>query len=121
MALSRDRILLLGTTPHPHEEDAIRFVISALPDNEPYTLWALCELAEPGGRMYEIDALVLGYHALYLVEVKSHPGTVTGDLVDWTFRFPEGREVIRENPLRLTEHKARVLKSLLQRKMGTEP
>lgn len=121
MALSRDRILFLGTTPHLHEEEAIRFIIDALPDNEPYSLWALCQLSDSSGRWYELDALVLGYHALYLVEVKSHPGTVTGDLVDWTFRFPEGREIVRENPLRVTEHKERVLKSLLQREMRREP
>ena len=39
-------------------------------------------------RLAEIDMLVLGYSALYLIEAKSGPGTYTGN-VDW-WREHEG-------------------------------
>jgi serine/threonine protein kinase len=120
MALSRGRVLAQGTTPHQHEQDAIEFVKSVLPDTDPYRIWALVDLVDQSGRRYEIDLVVLGYHTLYLVEIKSHPGTVSGDVVDWRFRFPDGHVSVKENPLRLTGLKARVLGSLLERQMGRQ-
>ncbi|XXY16176.1 protein kinase [Sorangium sp. So ce216] len=118
MALSRGRVLAQGTTPHRHEQEALEFVKSVLPDTDPYRIWALVDLVDSSGRRYELDLVVLGYHALYLVEIESHPGTVSGDVVDWRFRSPEGHVSIKENPLRLTAHKARILGSLLEKQMG---
>jgi serine/threonine protein kinase len=120
MALSRGRVLAQGTTPHQHEQDAIEFVKSVLPDTDPYRIWALVDLVDQSGRRYELDLVVLGYHTLYLVEIKSHPGTVSGDVVDWRFRFPDGHVSTKENPLRLTGLKARVLGSLLEKEMGRQ-
>jgi hypothetical protein len=120
MALSKHRVLVRGKTPHPHEAEAIDFIIGALPDNEPYSLWALVDLVDPSGRLYELDAVILGYSALYLVEVKSHPGEVCGGVVDWEYHFPDGGVSFRENPLRLVNQKARVLAGLLDRKMGRQ-
>ncbi len=120
MALSKDRVLAQGQTSHPWERDAVEFIKSALPDAEPYRLWALVDLVDLSGRRHEIDALVLGYHALYLVEIKSHPAKISGTAVDWTFEFPDGGRSVRENPLRLTAQKTRVLASLLDRKLGHE-
>lgn len=117
MPLSQNRVLVQGMTPHPHEQQAIEFIKKALPDSEPYRIWALVTLADPSGRRYEIDALILGYHALYLVEIKSHPATVSGSLVDWVFEFAGGGRSVKENPLRLADQKARVLASLLDRRM----
>ncbi len=113
--LSSARIALQGLTPHLHEQEAIQFVTKELPDLEPFRIWALFDLVDLSGRRYEIDLLVLGFDALYHVELKGHPGRVTGDVVDWTFTFPDGGSIVRENPLRLAEHKARVLGSLLDR------
>ncbi|WP_163782744.1 BREX system serine/threonine kinase PglW [Myxococcus vastator] len=120
MPLSQNRVLVQGMTPHPHEQQAIEFIKKALPDSEPYRLWALVTLADPSGRRYEIDALILGYHALYLVEIKSHPATVSGSVVDWVFEFAGGGRSVKENPLRLADQKARVLASLLERRMPGE-
>jgi serine/threonine protein kinase len=116
--LSSSRIALQGLTPHPHEQEAIRFVTKELPDSDPFRIWALFDLVDLSGRRYEIDLLVLGFDALYHVELKGHPGRVTGDVVDWLFTFPDGGTIVRENPLRLAEHKSRVLGSLLDRHFG---
>jgi len=102
----RAKLALQGLTPHLHEQKAIEFIRDVLPDEDPYRLWALFDLVDASGRRYEIDALVLGRDALYLIEIKSHPGKVSGDVVDWRFTFPDGGVSIKENPLRLTSLKA---------------
>jgi serine/threonine protein kinase len=121
MALSKDRIVPPGYTPHEHERLAFELLAQELPDTEPYHLWGFVDLIDPAGRRYDIDLLVIGYHAVYLIEVKSHPGTLEGDGVDWTFTLPGGARVRMENPLRATNHKARVLGSLLDRQLGRDP
>jgi serine/threonine protein kinase len=49
--------------------------------------------------------------------IKSPPGVVDGDVVDWRFQFPDGHRSTKENPLRLTAKKARVLAGLLDKQM----
>ena len=119
MALSHGRVVKVGETLYPHEQEGIAFAIAALPDTDPYHLWALVDLMDPStGRLLEIDLLdllVLGYSCLYLVELKAFAGRMEGDSVDWTWVTPEGRRIWRENPLRLTRRKAQILKSRLER------
>ena len=119
MTLGSSRIVLAGETPHAHEREAIDFVIDALPNTDPFQVWALLELLEPSsGRLYEIDLIVLGYSALYLVEVKSGPGRYEGDAQDWYRKGPEDSATrYMENPYRLTNAKAKVLASRLRTKM----
>ncbi|MCG5052483.1 MAG: protein kinase [Myxococcales bacterium] len=116
MALSNDRILVRGTSPHQHEREAVEFAIKALPDTAPYVLWALVDLVDGSGRRYDLDLVVIGFHALYVVEIKSHPGRISGDVVDWVITFPEGGTTRIENPNRLNNHKAKVLASMLQKR-----
>jgi serine/threonine protein kinase len=112
------RIQLHGASPYPHEQEAIDHAIGLLPDAPPYNVWALAELLDPAtGRLHEIDLLVLGYAALYLVEIKSGPGLYEGDAVDWR-RTPDGEPSrYMEPPLRLTNTKAKILKSRLRARM----
>jgi serine/threonine protein kinase len=119
MTLSATRVVEQGTTPYNHERQAIDFAVQALPNTDPYQLWALTELLDPTtGRLYELDMVILGYSALYLVEVKSGPGLYTGDALDW-YRTPPGDDRPRylENPFRLTNHKSKVLASRLRYKL----
>jgi serine/threonine protein kinase len=119
MSLGPDRIVFQGETPYAHEREAIDFTIATLPNNDPFHLWALLELLDPSsGRLYELDMLVLGYSALYLVEIKSGPGRYEGDHQDW-YRTPPGETHPRylENPYRLTNHKAKVLAERIKAKM----
>ncbi|MFO0756693.1 MAG: protein kinase [Byssovorax sp.] len=120
MALSNARKVVVGQTPFAHEREALDFVFSVLPDTDPYQVWALTELLDPStGRLYEIDLLVLGYAALYLVEIKSGPGRYEGDHQEW-WRTPPGetRPRYMDGPYPLTNHKAKVLKSRLLTKMA---
>lgn len=116
MALSRARIVAVGETPYAHEREGIAFAEQALPDTDPYHLWALVDLLDPTtGRLHEIDLVVLGYSCIYLVELKAWPGRIEGDSVDWTWVTPEGRRLWRDNPRSATKRKAQVLRSRLER------
>jgi len=117
MALGPSRFTMVGETPHPHERDGIEAVREALPNNDPYQAWALFELLDPRtGRLLEIDMLVIGYSALYLVELKGHPGRISGDGTDWFWQPPDakGRKVWMKPPFGVTNMKARILKSRLR-------
>ena len=127
MPLPPTRIQRGRETPYRWEREALDFVevgipggdtaASGLPNADPHQVWELQELHDPTtGRLYEIDLLVLARTGLYLVEIKSHPGVLRGDLVDW--RFVDGRVVRHEEcPYSLTNHKAKVLGTLLDRNM----
>lgn len=117
MALSPGRIHAGGETPHPWERAAIDFVLGELPDLDPFQAWPLQDFSDFGsGRLYELDLLILGRRALYLIEIKSWPGRVEGDIRDWRISF-EGRLRFEENPYYLTNTKAKVLASALKRKL----
>ena len=119
MPLPSARKVVVGETPYAHEREALDFAFSVLPDSDPFHVWALTELLEPTtGRLYELDLLVLGYSALYLIEIKSGPGRYEGDHQEW-WRTPPGeaRPLYMDGPLSLCNLKAKVLKSRLQTKM----
>jgi len=119
MALSKKRIIAGGETDFPWEREAIDFVLGELPDSDPHLAWPLHELIDPGtGRLYEIDLMVLARSGLFLVEIKSNPGALTGDHQDWTFTEPGQRPKHRKCPFPTTNHKAKVLGSLLDRELG---
>lgn len=116
MGLSKARIVAVGETPYAHEREGIEFVEKALPDSDPYYMWALVDLLDPStGRLHELDLVVLGYSCLYLVELKAYPGRIEGDSVDWIWVTPEGRRLWRDNPRSLARRKAQILKSRLER------
>ncbi len=116
MALSKARIVAVGETPYAHEREGIEYVERALPDTDPYHLWALVDLLDPStGRLHELDLVVLGYWCLYLIELKAYPGMIEGDSVDWIWVTPEGRRLWRDSPRGLAKRKAQVLKSRLER------
>ena len=88
MALPEARIHRGRPTPFPWERQALDLVYkhASLSDTDPHQAWELHELYDPSsGRLYEIDLLFISRQGLFLVEIKSHPGVLTGDIVDWTF------------------------------------
>ena len=120
MTLGDDRFQLLGTTEYGHEKEAIDFLRNNFPIAHPFHARALADLLDPGsGRLYEIDALVIGYAAVFVVEIKSHPGRIEGDRNGWIWTPPDSnRRVDIANPYSLTNHKAKVVGSMLRKHMG---
>jgi serine/threonine protein kinase len=115
MVRASDNFVLVGTTPYAHEQAGIDFVREQLPPG--LHARALIDMFEPhSGRHYELDFIVIGYHAVYVVEMKDYEGRVEGDTQHWRLTRPgDARSVIRDNPLSLTNHKSKVLKGMLER------
>ncbi len=118
MALGDSRVHLIGETPYLHEQEGIDYARGGLPNADPYQMWALAELVDPSsGHLHEVDLIILGHSALYLVELKAHPGRITGDGVDWWWHRPDGSRGYMEPPLKRINLKAKIFKGLLRRYM----
>jgi serine/threonine protein kinase len=89
-------------------------VRAGLPDADPWRAWANFEIVDDRG-VAEVDLMVLSPWGLWVIEIKSRPGTVTGDAHTWTWRRPNGRHFADDNPLIGCDRKAKRIKSLLQR------
>lgn len=99
----------------PWERDALTFLKERLPEHEPYRVWANFEFLLDG-TVGEIDALVVAPKGVFLVEIKSWPGRLDGDAGTWrNTRSADARGRSMDNPLLLTNRKAKRLKSLLGR------
>lgn len=120
MSLGDDHFQVLGTTEYTHEKEAIDFLQQNFPHAHPFHGRALADLLDPStGRLYEIDALVIGFGAVFVVEIKSHPGRIEGDHHGWLWTPPDSKRTIDiANPYSLTNHKAKVVSSMLRRHMG---
>lgn len=104
----------ISRSEFPWEQEALAFVRERLPDHEPYRAWSNFEFIADDGSINEVDLLVLTPRGLFLIEIKSRPGMVTGDAGTWTW-LHEGRSVSMDSPLLLTNRKAKRLVSLLRR------
>jgi serine/threonine protein kinase len=96
------------------EREALVWLRSQLPDRDPWHVWTNFEFIDDEGKVSEVDALVLSPAGLFLVEIKSRPGVLTGDTHSWTWTT-DGRSCTYDNPLILTNRKAKRLASLLRR------
>lgn len=104
-----------GASPFPHEREALAFLKSRLPNNEPYRAWTNVEFIADDGSVNEIDALVVTPRGFFLVEIKSFPGMLFGDGQNWRWKRPNGSEKVLPHPLILANSKAKRLRSLLAR------
>ena len=98
---------------YPWEREALSYLREQLPDTEPFRAWSNFEFIAEDGSINEIDLLVVSLYKVYLVEIKSRPSRVRGDMGIWTWSH-EGRDFVDDNPLLLANRKAKKLKSLLQ-------
>ena len=96
----------------PWEREALSYLHERLPDQEPFRAWSNFEFIAEDGSINEVDLLVVSLYKIYLVEIKSRPGRVSGDAGTWTWT-QEGRHVTEDNPLLLANRKAKKLRSLL--------
>src|SRR5262245_25694644 len=113
MPLSLTRWHPITESSYPWEQDALNFIRERLPDQEPYHVWSNFEFIADLGSVNEVDALVLAPGGFFLVEIKSRPGVLDGDAHTWIWR-DQGRETLTDNPLLLTNRKAKRLISLLK-------
>ncbi|MDM8520299.1 protein kinase [Anaerolineales bacterium HSG6] len=81
-----------------------------LPDS--YTIIPNAEIAQRGHTPYEYDLIVIAPHAIYVIEIKQWRGGISGDDYTWLVNG----QFQRQNPLKTTNNKARVLKSQIERR-----
>src|SRR5262245_17970261 len=106
--------IALAESAFPWEMAALRYLRERLPEQEPFRAWANFEFVADDGSINEVDLLVVSLYKVYLVEIKSRPGCVSGDTSTWTWTH-EGHTSTDDNPLLLANRKAKKLKALLQR------
>jgi serine/threonine protein kinase len=112
MPLSGRRWKQFAESQYPHEREALEFLREVLPDRDPIFLYSNFEFIADDGSVNEIDALVVTQAGVFLVELKSRGGIVTGNrhLWDWN---KDGHTITVDSPLTLTNSKARKLAGLL--------
>ena len=114
MSLGLARWHVIAESNFAWEREALEWLRSQLPDREPWHVWTNFEFIDDEGKVSEVDALVLSPAGLFLVEIKSRPGVLTGDVHSWTWTT-DGRSSTVDNPLILANRKAKRLASLLKR------
>ena len=95
------------------EREALDHLKARLPDGEPFRAWSNFEFIAEDGSINEVDLLVVSLHKVYLVEIKSWHGTVSGDRSTWR-REAGGKVFLVDNPLLLANRKAKKLSGLLK-------
>jgi serine/threonine protein kinase len=108
------RWLAMNESEYPWEREALGYLCEHLPNYDPWHAWANFEFIDDVGKVNEVDVLVLSPRGLFLIEIKSRPGNITGDAGTWTWNT-EGRLYSRDNPIILANRKAKRIKGLLQR------
>jgi len=83
-------------------------------DAEPYRAWQTFTFTGPNGHVREVDLFIATPAGLFLVEIKSHPGTAVNHGSTWLFRDGDKTRTI-ENPLHFTDLKAKELKGQLEK------
>jgi hypothetical protein len=117
--MSPNRWKSISPSQFAWEADALDFLRQGLPDHEPYLAWSNFEFLADDGTINEVDALVFTPMGFFLVEIKSRPGELTGDVHTWCWRH-EGKVHTEDNPLFLANRKARKLASLLRHQKAAQ-
>jgi hypothetical protein len=101
MALSSHRWHTIAESQFPWERDALDYLRERLPDQEPFRAWSNFEFIADDGSIYEVDLVVLTAAGFLLIEIKSHQGTVEGDVHTWIWKDarPHGQHPAWSLPL----------------------
>ncbi len=113
MTLSASRWHVIAESHFAWEREALEWLRAHLPDRDPWHAWTNFEFIDDEGKVNEVDALVLSPAGLFLVEIKSRPGVLRGDVHSWTWTT-DGRTFTYDNPLILANRKSKRLASLLR-------
>lgn len=114
MTLGAARWHVIAESNFAWEREALDWLRTHLPDRDPWHVWTNFEFIDDEGKVNEVDALVLSPAGLFLVEIKSRPGTLTGDVHSWSWTT-DRRSTTVDNPVILANRKAKRLASLLRR------
>ena len=117
--MSSERWKQITPSQFPWEREALDYVREHLPDCDPYRAWANFEFIADDGTINEVDILVLTPRGFFLVEIKSRPGTLSGDRATWVWTN-EGRTHTEDNPIILANRKAKKRISLLKRQKACQ-
>ncbi len=90
----------------PWERAALDYVRERFPNQDPFRAWSNFEFIAEDGSINEVDLLVVSLYKIYLVEIKSRPGRVSGNAGTWIWA-DEGRTFTDDNPLLLAKRKAK--------------
>jgi hypothetical protein len=101
------KFIQLGEPAHDAERQALRFLVEGLPST--FTVYGNAWLVERSGVVYELDAVVVAPHAVFIVEIKSYRGVIEGTDYDWYVPEPI------KSPIPLNRKTAQVLHSLMKR------
>ena len=88
------------------EQSALDHIKAQMPDAEPYRAWQTFTFTTDRGHVREVDLFIATPGGLFLVEIKSHPGTATNHGSTWMFRDADKTRTI-ENPLHFTDTRPR--------------
>jgi hypothetical protein len=72
----------IAESKFPWEREALDYLRQHLPDVETTRAWANGEFVSLDGHLNEADVIVITARGMFLVEIKSRPGHVAGDLQD---------------------------------------
>lgn len=100
-----------ASTPEQIALDEMRKLLNDSP-----TTWAWTNLSfvAPRQGVSEVDVILLHRTGLYVIELKSYHGTISGDQQNWRRTMPNGRIDAERNPRFSTRFKAQKLASLLR-------
>jgi serine/threonine protein kinase len=101
------KFIPIGEPAHDSERQALRYLVEGLPAE--YTVYGNAWLVERTGVVYELDAVIVAPHAIFVVEIKSYRGRIEGTDHDWYIPYPV------PSPLKKNRICAQVLKSQLKR------
>lgn len=108
------------TSRYAWEADALNTLRDLLPDTAPVQVWTNFQFTD-GGRIHEVDALVITAKGGFVVEIKSWSGAVTGDQGTWTQIRRDGSRVSYPNPANLANEKAKALAGLVKASWPPNP
>lgn len=99
----------------PPQNESEKWAIEFLTRNLPANYWVISniDLTDQRGRPLEVDALVIGEWAVYLVEIKGYTGRVEAGERVWDL----GSGYVEETPLKALGYKSRVLASRIRERI----
>ncbi len=116
MRADSPRWVQVTPSAYPWEQAALAWVRSILPDTDPWRAWSNFELVDERG-VAEVDLMVLSPFGLWVIEIKSRRGRLSGDGHTWPWRRTNGSVFADDNPLIGCDRKAKRLRSLVQRQL----